>query len=441
MTDILIASLSTAIMTLEILAGECVFATLLSRRKFFPLRLVGSAMIGINVLITILLLYSHFSGNIFIYGTTSGPEDAVFQLFFYILAFAFTVGMVRFCYRGSMFTILFYCSGGYAVQHISVKITELIRLAIPFDHPLFFYVIEIPICAAVYLAVYFLFLRGRVMPKGDREIRGKVVLCLVVLFICVGISRMTTADDTRSIIAVIAECTYAIVSCSLVLGMLFTMTEKSSMEDKVDAMSEMLHRERAQYLLSKETIELINIKCHDLKYQIKALKEGRNSPERFEEIENAIVIYDSGVKTGNDALDVILTEKSLFCERNNILLTCSLNGRDLGFMDEVDIYTLFGNAMSNAIEGVSSVEDRSERAISVNGQTVGGVFSVHIENYFSGQIRFENGLPVTFKDKREHGYGMKSMERIVKQYGGIFSASATGNRFSLDMVFPLPHKP
>ncbi len=33
------------------------------------------------------------------------------------------------------------------------------------------------------------------------------------------------------------------------------------------------------------------------------------------------------------------------------------NGRDLAFMDSMDIYSLFGNALSNAIESVSKIEE------------------------------------------------------------------------------------
>ena len=49
---------------------------------------------------------------------------------------------------------------------------------------------------------------------------------------------------------------------------------------------------------------------------------------------------------------------------------------------------------------------------------------------------FENGMPVTDKDKNFHGFGMKSMLRIVEQYGGALNVTATDELFILDIALP-----
>ena len=54
-------------------------------------------------------------------------------------------------------------------------------------------------------------------------------------------------------------------------------------------------------------MDIINIKCHDLKHQIGML-ENMDSSERKEaikELQRAVIIYDSIIKTGNDTLDLI----------------------------------------------------------------------------------------------------------------------------------------
>ncbi len=51
-------------------------------------------------------------------------------------------------------------------------------------------------------------------------------------------------------------------------------------------------------------------KCHDLKYQIRTIGEQRIiETDVINEIESAVSFYDSAVKTGNDALDIIIREK------------------------------------------------------------------------------------------------------------------------------------
>ena len=111
---------------------------------------------------------------------------------------------------------------------------------------------------------------------------------------------------------------------------------------------------------SAENVDLINRKCHDLKHQIAALRrisDRREREESIQALEQSVMIYDSVVKTGNDILDTVLTEKSLLCESRGITLTCVADGDCLDFMDGVDIYTIFGNALDNAIESVTPLDD------------------------------------------------------------------------------------
>ena len=51
----------------------------------------------------------------------------------------------------------------------------------------------------------------------------------------------------------------------------------------------------------------------------------------IEEIQDSIQIYEAMVKTGNDVLDTILTEKSLACKANNIVVSCVADEKDWNF--------------------------------------------------------------------------------------------------------------
>ena len=172
-------------------------------------------------------------------------------------------------------------------------------------------------------------------------------------------------NATRGVISFIAETIYSVVCCALVLVVLSDINKMDRMSDDLTATREILDREREQYMLSKEKTELINMKYHDLKHMLGKLREGW-SDEQLLKIEDALMVYGASVRTGNDVLDVILTDKSLLCEKNSISLTCSCNGETLAFMDECDLYSLFGNALSNAIESAEKVEDKSRRSIVVD---------------------------------------------------------------------------
>lgn len=232
------------------------------------------------------------------------------------------------------------------------------------------------------------------------------------------------------------------VYCVTVFYFQNVLFQKSAMRQELTTLNLLWQQSRVQYSLSKENIDLINRKCHDLKHQMAALKSMTGSEERARyvaELENSIQIYDSIVKTGNEALDTILTEKSLYCEANHILISCVADGSRLGFINPVDIYAIFGNALSNAIESVQKITASGRRAIDVLVHVKRQFLVISITNPLTGELKFEDGLPVTTKpDNGYHGFGLKSIRHTAEKYGGFVTVEAKGGIFSLRILFPLP---
>ena len=430
------------LMVVEIMAAEYIFGLLLERRSFFWVRYIGALVVCISITVWTEIIYFLVTGNEFIYGSTNSFSDSLFKIIYYFVVFGLTVCGALCSYKASVWLILFYCSGGYAAQHLAVNLTALFRIipsvgALLIIYPWLSYIFEILFCAAVYAVLYFLCVRNREPQKTVKGIIRKLLVSLFVIIICIGISRITVDDPMRSIVAYVAESVSAIVNCVLILFILFSVVDKDKAETEVEIIAELLHREKEQYRMSKENIDLINIKCHDLKHQIKALRENA-SEDYIRKVEDAVMFYDAVAKTGNDVLDVILTEKTLLCEKNKICFSCVANGEELSFMDNMDIYSLFGNALSNAIEEVRKIEDENRRCVSVNVGTTDKILSVHIDNYYDSKIEFKDGFPVTTKGDDWHGFGMKSMDYIAKKYGGCMSISVDGGIFMLDFIFPLP---
>lgn len=161
---------------------------------------------------------------------------------------------------------------------------------------------------------------------------------------------------------------------------------------------------------------------------------------KLADIEREVNVYDAVVETGNEALDTILTEKSLTCSGEGIVLTVMAEGSSLGFMAPADIYSLFGNALDNAIEAVRDVTDAERRAIAVSVQQRGRMVAVSVENCCAHVPRIpEGGLPETTKNDREnHGFGMRSMRQIAERYGGSLHAGVESDVFYLNVLLAMP---
>ncbi|MCR4746001.1 MAG: ATP-binding protein [Lachnospiraceae bacterium] len=201
----------------------------------------------------------------------------------------------------------------------------------------------------------------------------------------------------------------------------------------------MMKMQYASYKNSEETVALINQKYHDIKHQIAILRSERDSADfadSLDKIENEIKSYEAQNKTGNEILDTILTGKVLRCQQNNIEFTIVADGALLSFMDKFDMASLFGNALDNAIEASMTVENEKKRLIHLSIARQKAFIKIQIENRFDGNIRFENGIPLSRKeDSRYHGFGTKSIKTIVEKYGGSVNFTEKDNWFKLNILF------
>src|SRR5690606_37306087 len=210
---------------------------------------------------------------------------------------------------------------------------------------------------------------------------------------------------------------------------------------ELKAMQNILQHQYSQYQQSKESIELINLKYHDLKNQIIALRAEEDADKRnayLKKMEDEIKFFEAQNKTGNHVLDTLLASKNMFCIKNGITLTCVADGSLLNHMDVIDICTIFGNALDNAIEYEQRVDEEDKRLIHVSVFAHRGFIMIRIENYFEGELELEGDLPITTKpDTLNHGYGLKSIRYTVEKYGGVVNIGQQDNWFELKVLIPM----
>ncbi|GIP19266.1 sensor histidine kinase [Paenibacillus montaniterrae] len=212
---------------------------------------------------------------------------------------------------------------------------------------------------------------------------------------------------------------------------------------ELKAVQNILQHQYSQYQQSKESIELINYKYHDLKNQIIALRAEEDTEKRnayLKKMEDEIKFFEAQNKTGNHVLDTLLASKNMYCIKNGITLTCVADGSLLNDIDVIDICTIFGNALDNAIEYEQRIEETEKRLIHVSVFAQKGFIMIRFENYFEGELELNGDLPVTTKpDPFNHGYGLKSIRYSVEKYGGVVSIGQQDNWFELKVLIPMKH--
>ena len=226
----------------------------------------------------------------------------------------------------------------------------------------------------------------------------------------------------------------------IVLYLQNELFRKSSMKQELELVTLLLQKEQEQYRLSKENIDIINQKCHDLKHQIRAVRKvtEEERDQYLKEIEESVSIYEAIVQTGNEVLDTILTEKSLYCRKKGITISCVADGKLLDFIHPMDLYSLFGNALDNSIEAVEQFEEEEKRQIDVLIFKQQNFLVVNVINPSKEVLAMEDEMPITTKrDKNLHGFGLRSMKYIVKKYDGFFNITQEDGCFSLKFLFPI----
>ena len=429
----------------QLLIAEYLFACKLKTRRLFALRAAGALALCFGVA--------------FAYPVP--PQIAYtpwYCALMFLTMFAVSIPALTLVFDTSAKNAVFCAIAGFTVQHISQELYELLNITLGLNDKItsdfyaseaggargvqyFAMVIYGFLYTVVYWSVYMLF----VYPSRYDAYRLKrsyiITIAAVIVLIDVVFSSFVTygaPEDTSRMLLVITHL-YNILCCVLALFLLFELPKRVRAENELSAERQLRYREERQYYAAKENIDLINMKCHDMKHQIRRITaDGNARISLAAELTDIINIYDSGYETENEALDVIITEKSLACRKQNIVLSCMADGKSLDFMKDTDIYSLFGNLLDNAMEAVAKT-DESSRTISLSVRKKNGFLLVNIRNGYRGELSFHGGLPVTSKrDKAYHGFGMKSIKYVVDKYDGEMTITADKGIFNLSIVFPVP---
>ena len=396
--------LNAAAYLIEIMIAEALFLRPYKKRENFAARYIASGLL------------------LLVLGTVTGiPSLAGFPRFlWFFAAMAGCIAAVCFCYEEDIFTLTSACVAGFAAQHIANKFTILLGL-IPTikwiaDQSITMHaVFEILIFSYVYLIIFMFFGRHRTNAKSNLHLQ---LLSLVIVFTCIGVNRLVVDHAAGDVYFEIAACLYAIITAQL-----FTESKKQYEQWSVNA-------------------GMIKQWIHDLRHLMNRIENMASQKQvdipDISRVKAAVDRISPTAKTGNDALDVLLQNMDDLCRQNKIELQCVAYADCLKHFDGMKLYFLFANAIDNAMESVSGIEDPEKRLIDISIRAFGDSASIHIWNYFSGPITFNSGLPVTNKGGEAHGFGMKSMQRIVDEFDGVMHAHTEGEIFNLDIMLPVP---
>ncbi len=406
----------------EILLAELIFLFPCEKRKLFPIRYLLAVLTTVG------------ASCLFVFYVEGAPE-MLMRLLRLVLVFSTSIAAMYFCFKVNVLTVASACAAGYAVEHLTFQIVKIIGMTTPFLADSLFglprweameYVLfpSIYLLLAATLGVYSA--KCQCFRRTDRRL---TLIFFGIVIVTMGFTRIADAFGDGGSISV---SLYAIACCVMALAVQLILFHEIDLQCENDTIRLLWQEDQRQCELTKKTIDTINIKHHDLKHRLAEMNV-LLSKEDIQSIAEAVNVYDSKIKTGNEALDVLLTKNSLICKEEGITLTYTGNGADFSFMSTMDVYSLFGNAVDNAIEAVRKVEDPEKKIVDLVAERTGSMITVVVTNFYSYPLSFHDGMPATTKTEEEgfHGFGMKSMKILAEKYHGSVHARTEEDLFVL----------
>ena len=315
------------------------------------------------------------------------------------------------------------------VDHMTVNINGFSLPAIPvYLGCLFFGII-------VSVGVYLLFQNYRYqLTKRDFV----VVFCFEMVIFLLLSFRIALYDGgafnrTSEIIVVVLSISFVIVF--LYLKNNYYLREQEQ-QDKMQIAQ--LQQQYAYYQDKLKDEERIRSIYHDMKNHLLVLEGSQGTAETrkmAKELRSQIADYENYIHTGNSFLDIIIRDKAEKAREKHIDFSALIDFGGVDFIEPLDISTLFGNGIDNAIEASEKLPE-DQRVILVKAGKVQSFVSILIENNCSDEVHTDGHT--TKADKFLHGFGISNMKKAAEKYSGTCTTTQENGKFDLKILLPLP---
>lgn len=348
-------------------------------------------------------------------------KDSIYN----IIAAAF-MGFIVTCSCESL-TLL---AAGWFTDSITVNISGMVLVSLSV------YIINILINMAVMFLMVYLFRNFRYqLQKKDFLIVGLFEL-VVFLIINYTVAQFLTAgifDERVEFFAMLLAM--AFVTVFLYMKNAYYLREQEQ-RDKIQIAQ--LQQQFTYYQDKLKDEERVRALYHDLKNHLLVLESRQNTEETrqmAESLRSQIAGYENYVHTGNEFLDIILKDKAVKAREKQIDFSAMVDWGGIDFVEPLDISTIFGNAIDNAMEACEKLAE-DQRLITVKAECVRDMLLITIEN-----STLSEAYPTeetTKQDRFLHGFGISNIKNAVEKYGGQCSFRQEDGTYRLKILIPIP---
>ena len=244
-----------------------------------------------------------------------------------------------------------------------------------------------------------------------------------------------TSQDNKLLQILLTMCSL-VSAITLAAEVGYSSNEHEKMREA--QMQQILQSQKELFEQKLKNVDQVNRKYHDMKNTLLYLRshsDQESVSSSIEDLLESIEPYSKMISTGNEVMDVILHEKLTLCEEKKITCIPYLDGTLFRFVKPLDLCTLIGNAMDNAIESCEVIPRPENRCIRLYTASKGEAVVLEVRNTFFHRPVLGHGMPATTKaDRLSHGYGLQNMQAIAESYDGSLNCRIDGEEFVLTIL-------
>lgn len=243
------------------------------------------------------------------------------------------------------------------------------------------------------------------------------ILSIVIIF---GLLMNT---NSKRLVIIIASGIMFLANISLI-HLIEDMIKSNNIFMENKFIKEKINMQYQNYMNLQEAQVKVRKLYHDMKNHITCIQGiyGHNevAEKYIDDIKNELDEWKCIYMTGNMILDIVLNDKKKICDKNNINFSADINFSSCGFIDMLDVCSIFSNMIDNAIEACIKINGKDiNRFIKIKGTIVNECFVIKCENSKINEVKFkDNNIKTDKKNSCLHGIGIKSIKNSVQKYDG-----------------------
>lgn len=191
------------------------------------------------------------------------------------------------------------------------------------------------------------------------------------------------------------------------------------------------------YRNQAETYEKMRMMYHDLKNHMLVSQVSMVHEERMSKVLDHFEMFSD---TGNDILNILLWAKYNKADKLGIKIDSQIGKVDFDFIDDLDLCSIWGNILDNAIEACSEIDKKKIPEVIVCVMQINDLVLIKIENDCIGSNRkvVDGAFKTTKAEKNMHGIGMESVSYAVEKYDGTCEFECFCDKFITKILIPIP---